>query len=128
MRLARTWKPLAFAGAAVIGCSERSTQPTATFPTEASPTVVVDHSQHGVLSGKSMVGTAVAPFTYRAPIGPLTIREPDFEMKLNASKEMTVQSVVFPPGPTIWHTHPATSFVLGPSSFSNSPSRRLPAC
>lgn len=108
MGLTRTWKPLTFACAAVIGCSEPSTEPTAT-----SRTVAVDHSLHGVVPSKSMVGAAIAPFTYRAPLGPLTVREsPDFEMKLNAAKEMTVQSVTFPPGPTIWHTHPATSFVL----------------
>jgi hypothetical protein len=105
--LNRTWKPLAVACAVSMGCSEPTTQPTATTPTAS-----VDHSQHGVLPSRSLVAAADTPFTYRAPVKPLTIREPDFEMKLNAVKEMTVQRVVFPPGPTIWHTHPAASFVL----------------
>jgi hypothetical protein len=104
--LTRTWKPLAFA-CAILACSEPSTEPTAV--SLAGP---VDHSQHGVLPSKSMVAAADTPFTYRATVNPLTIREPDFEMQLKAAKEMTIQRVVFPPGPTIWHTHPATSFVL----------------
>jgi hypothetical protein len=104
----RTWKPLAFACAVLIGCSEPTTQPSAV----SSGRTAADHSQHGFRPSNSMIAAADTPFTYRAPLNPLTIREPDFDMKLGATKEMTVQRVIFPPGPTIWHTHPATSFVL----------------
>ena|SRR5688572_10148050 len=112
--LTRTWIPLVVAGATLIGCSEPTTQPTATPATTRATTpaaAMADHSLHGVLPN-GVVAAADTPFTYRAQVNPFKIREPDFEMQQKAVKEMTIQRVIFPPGPTIWHTHPATSFVL----------------
>jgi hypothetical protein len=104
--LMRTWTWIPLAAATLLGCKEPTTQPT-TPPVAAQ----VDHSLHGAVAS-GPITAANAPFTQRGVVNPITIREPDFDMSLRAGREMTVQRVVFPPGPTIWHTHPATSFVL----------------
>ena len=96
--------PKLMALALVMACSE-GTGPTAT--PDAASMSGMDHMSSAVTTV-----TSATPFTVRATLPPFRInQQPEFMIQSKETSDIVMQQSIFPPGPSIWHTHPGPSFI-----------------